>query len=69
MILVTVGTERFPFNRLMEWIDSLIQQNLVQPDREEIIIQYGSCTITPQGTKIFLFYHQKSSTILLLKLV
>ena len=53
MILVTVGTERFPFNRLMEWIDSLIQQNLVQPDQEEIIIQYGSCTITPQGTNNF----------------
>ena len=53
MILVTVGTERFSFNRLMEWINSLIQQKLIQPDREEIIIQYGSCTITPQGTNNF----------------
>ena len=53
MILVTVGTERFPLNRLMEWIDSLIQQNLIQPDREEIIIQYGSCSIIPQGTNNF----------------
>ena len=53
MILVTVGTERFSFNRLMDWIDSLIQKNLIQPDREEIIIQYGSCTITPQGTNNF----------------
>ena len=53
MILVTVGTEIFSFNRLMDWIDSLIQKNLIQPDREEIIIQYGSCTITPQGTNNF----------------
>lgn len=53
MILVTVGTERFSFNRLMEWIDSLIQQNLIQPEQEEIIIQYGSCSITPQGTNNF----------------
>ena len=50
MILVTVGTEKFPFNRLMEWIDNLIQQNLIQPNQEKIVIQYGSCTITPQGT-------------------
>ncbi len=53
MILVTVGTEKFSFNRLMEWIDRLIQENLLEPDREEIIIQYGSCTITPQGAKNF----------------
>ena len=26
MILVTVGTEKYPFNRLMEWIDNLIIQ-------------------------------------------
>ena len=47
MILVTVGTEKFPFNRLMTWIDSLIQQNLIQPEQEEIVIQYGSCTLVP----------------------
>ena len=51
MILVTVGTEKFSFNRLMRWIDDLIQQNLLQPSEEEVIIQYGSCTITPQGAK------------------
>ncbi|MDJ0536551.1 MAG: glycosyltransferase [Xenococcaceae cyanobacterium MO_207.B15] len=51
MILVTVGTEKFPFNRLMEWIDKLITQNLIQPEQEEIVIQYGSCTIVPKGVK------------------
>ena len=49
MILVTVGTEKFPFNRLMQWIDSLILQNLLNPQQEEIVIQYGSCNILPKG--------------------
>lgn len=49
MILVTVGTEKFPFNRLMQWIDNLIKQNLLDPKQEEIIIQYGSCNILPKG--------------------
>ena len=53
MILVTVGTEKFSFNRLMTWIDDLIQKNLLQPNQEEIVIQYGSCTITPKGANNF----------------
>ena len=48
MILITVGTEKFPFNRLMKWVNQLIAQNLIQPTLEEVIIQYGSCTIVPQ---------------------
>ena len=51
MILVTVGTEKFPFNRLMQWLDNLIEQKLIQPEQEEIVIQYGSCTIVPKGVK------------------
>lgn len=49
MILITVGTEKFPFNRLMEWIDNLIKQRLIQPEQEEIVIQYGSCTVVPNN--------------------
>lgn len=51
MILVTVGTEKFPFNRLMQWIDNLIKKGTLQPEKEVIIIQYGSCTIVPRGVK------------------
>ncbi len=51
MILVTVGTEKFPFNRLMQWIDNLIDRNLIQPEQEEIVIQYGSCTFIPDRIK------------------
>ena len=49
MILVTVGTEKFPFDRLMQWIDNLIEQNLLDLQQEEIVIQYGSCNILPKG--------------------
>lgn len=53
MILVTVGTEKFAFDRLMSWIDNLIQQNFIDPKREEIVIQYGSCQILPTGVKSY----------------
>ena len=50
MILITVGTEKFPFNRLMQWVDQLIQTRFIDPEQEEVVIQYGSCTvITQQG--------------------
>ena len=51
MILVTVGTEKFSFNRLMQWIDDLIKQDLIQPEKEEVVIQYGACSIIPDGVK------------------
>ena len=54
MILVTVGTEKFSFDRLMQWIDSLIKQDVICPNQEEIIVQYGSCTITQiEGVKTY----------------
>ena len=51
MILVTVGTEKYPFNRLMQWLDSLIEQGFIDPQQEEVVVQYGSCTIVPEGVK------------------
>ncbi len=51
MILITVGTEKFPFNRLMQWIDNLISQDIIQPEKEEVVIQYGSCTLVPSRIK------------------
>jgi UDP-N-acetylglucosamine transferase subunit ALG13 len=50
MILITVGTEKFPFHRLMNWIRVLINRGLVQ---EEIVVQYGSCTDWPSGVKAY----------------
>lgn len=51
MILVTVGTEKYPFNRLMEWIDNLIIQGFLNLEQEEVVIQYGSCTVVPAGVQ------------------
>jgi UDP-N-acetylglucosamine transferase subunit ALG13 len=53
MILITVGTEQFPFNRLMQWIDALVNQGFLQEGQEEIIVQYGSCTVLPAGVKVY----------------
>jgi UDP-N-acetylglucosamine transferase subunit ALG13 len=53
MILITVGTEQFPFNRLMQWVDALVNQGFLRDEQEEIIVQYGSCTILPAGAKVY----------------
>jgi UDP-N-acetylglucosamine transferase subunit ALG13 len=51
MILITAGTEKFPFNRMMRWVDQLIQDDLF--DEEEIVVQYGTCTFLPSGVKVY----------------
>jgi len=53
MILITVGTEKFQFDRLMIWLDKLILKGILNPEREEIVVQYGSCTVLPSGVKGF----------------
>jgi UDP-N-acetylglucosamine transferase subunit ALG13 len=50
MILVTVGTEQYAFNRLMRWIQLLLSYDFIQ---EEVIVQYGTCTILPAGVKVY----------------
>ena len=50
MIFVTVGTEQYPFDRLMNWITILQQTDLIQDD---IIVQYGSCTQVPVGVRAY----------------
>uniref|UniRef100_A0ACD5GUZ3 Glucosyl transferase n=1 Tax=Desertifilum tharense IPPAS B-1220 TaxID=1781255 RepID=A0ACD5GUZ3_9CYAN len=50
MILATVGTEPYPFNRLMTWIGALIERGFLD---EEMVVQYGSCTHLPPGVKCY----------------
>lgn len=50
MILVTVGTEQYPFDRLMGWIDRLLENDLID---EEVVVQYGSCTVLPGGSRVY----------------
>lgn len=42
MILVSVSTEKFPFNSLMHWIDNLIAEGIIS-NQEEIVVKYCSC--------------------------
>ncbi len=53
MIFVTVGTEKYPFNRLMGWLQIFIQEGLIKPDEEQLVVQYGSCTVLPLGAKVY----------------
>ena len=46
MILVTVGTEKFQFDRLMVWISILVKQDWIE---EKIVVQYGNCMYFPGG--------------------
>ncbi|BAU64776.1 glucosyltransferase [Stanieria sp. NIES-3757] len=46
MILVTVGTKKFLFNRLMQWIDNVIEDDVISA-AEEVVIQAGSSTFVP----------------------
>ena len=48
MILVTVGTEGFQFDRLMKWISILVKQDWI---KEKVIVQYGSCIFVPSGVE------------------
>ncbi len=48
MIFVTVGTHEQPFDRLVEYIDGLKQNNVID---EEVIIQTGFCTYEPKCCK------------------
>lgn len=49
MILVTVGTEQYPFDALMDWVNLLIKEGIID---EEVTIQYGSSTRLPDNVKV-----------------
>jgi anti-anti-sigma factor len=51
MILVTVGTEQYPFNSLMSWIDLLIREKLIDQE-EEVVVQYGASRNLPDQVRI-----------------
>jgi UDP-N-acetylglucosamine transferase subunit ALG13 len=51
MILVSVGTEQFAFDRLMYWIEVLKDNDLLQG--EEVVVQYGNSKLLPSGVKVY----------------
>ena len=50
MILVTVGTEKFQFDRLMIWVSILAKQDWIQ---EKIVVQYGNSMFCPDGLETY----------------
>jgi UDP-N-acetylglucosamine transferase subunit ALG13 len=57
MILITVGTEKFPFDRLMRWVELLLAHHLL--GQEEVVVQYGTCTVIPEGTRVYRLLKEK----------
>lgn len=49
MILVTVGTEQYPFNALMDWVSLLMKEGIIT---EEVTVQYGASTRLPDNVNI-----------------
>ncbi|MBA2877149.1 UDP-N-acetylglucosamine transferase subunit ALG13 [Anoxybacillus kamchatkensis] len=52
MIFVTVGTQRFPFDRLFKKLDELVEQNVI---RDSIVAQVGYTQYTPKHFRSFPF--------------
>ncbi|MDR7078852.1 UDP-N-acetylglucosamine transferase subunit ALG13 [Neobacillus niacini] len=52
MIFVTVGTQKFPFDRLFKELDLLVSEGIIQ---EEIIAQIGYTNYKPNHYKTFKF--------------
>ncbi|MED0987998.1 PssE/Cps14G family polysaccharide biosynthesis glycosyltransferase [Bacillus paramycoides] len=50
MIFITVGTQKFQFNRLLKEMDELCSANIIQ---EEIIAQVGYSTYQPTNFKTY----------------
>ena len=46
MIFLTVGTQSFQFNRLLEAVDNLIDEKIIQ---ETVIAQIGESTYVPRN--------------------
>jgi UDP-N-acetylglucosamine transferase subunit ALG13 len=47
MIKITLGTEQFPFVRLLEWVDRAINDGYLSA-REDILVQSGSTVYSPK---------------------
>lgn len=49
MILVSVGSEAQPFDRLMRWLDLLVVKGLIQ---EPLEVQCGACQVHPRQARL-----------------
>lgn len=52
MIFIILGTERYPFDRMIKSVDRLIEDGVI---REEVFFQLGSCKYEPRHAKFARF--------------
>lgn len=57
MIFVTVGSQKFPFNRLIKKVDQLVREGGIL---EEVCIQTGTSDYTPRSCRYKAFYDQET---------
>ena len=55
MIFVTVGSQKFPFNRLLKKVDQMVQEGAIT---EEVLIQTGASDYTPSHCRYQPFYNR-----------
>ena len=55
MIFVTVGSQKFPFNRLIKKVDQMVQEGTIT---EEVLIQTGASDYTPSHCRYQPFYNR-----------
>lgn len=55
MIFVTVGTQKFQFNRLLKEIDRLIEANII---KDNVVCQVGYSTYIPKNYEIHDFFNE-----------
>jgi UDP-N-acetylglucosamine transferase subunit ALG13 len=56
MIFVSVGTQKFQFNRLLQYIDELIDEGVI---KEEVFAQIGYSTYTPKNYRFTNFLNEE----------
>ena len=57
MIFVTVGSQKFPFNRLIKKVDQMVQESTIT---EEVLIQTGASDYTPSHCRYQAFYDKEA---------
>ncbi len=55
MIFVTVGSQKFPFNRLLARVDQLVGEGVIA---EDVFMQTGTGSFAPQNCRYQPFCHQ-----------
>ncbi len=56
MIFVTAGTEQYPFDRLMTWLNLLGQNHMIE---DEVVVQYGNSNFLPEGARVYKFVKEE----------